>query len=286
MTKPHLSASQLNMIGRCGEQYRRRYVEGEKIPAGVAAAKGTAVHGAADNNLKQKIVSHQDISVSDAKGVAAAKFEDSIEVYGITLTPDEKSTGKAKVLSQAKDRSVAMAGAHMELQAHNYQPLFSEETVRLEIPQSSHDFLGVIDCITDKGVVVDWKTSTAKKASQHDADQSVQLTAYALMYNQLTGSEDVPLAQGLPTELRLDYIIDKKATKTKPSSTDRHLLRTYRNEASIDALAARHQVATQLINAGVFAPVEPGHWICNPKWCGYWSTCPYVDSEREARAKV
>ena len=33
MTKPHLSASQLNMIGRCGEQYRRRYVEGEKIPA-------------------------------------------------------------------------------------------------------------------------------------------------------------------------------------------------------------------------------------------------------------
>ena len=283
MTKPHLSASQLNMIGRCGEQYRRRYVEGEKIPAGVAAAKGTAVHGAADNNLKQKIVSHQDISVSDAKGVAAAKFEDSIEVYGITLTPDEKSTGKAKVLSQAKDRSVAMAGAHMELQAHNYQPLFSEETVRLEIPQSSHDFIGVIDCITDKGVVVDWKTTTSKRANQHDADQSVQLTAYALMYNQITKSADVPLAQGLPTELRLDFIIDKQ---TKKGGTDRHLLRTYRNEASIVPFAARHQIATELIKAGIFAPVEPGHWICNPKWCGYWSTCPYVDSEREAKANV
>ncbi len=271
MTKPHFSVSQLNMLSRCGEQYRRAYVEGERIPPGVAAAKGTAVHRAAEENLSQKIHSHQDISVADAEGAAAAAFDQQVETYGITLSKEEKSKGEDSVLGEAKDRSVAMAKAHIELQAPLYQPLFCEERVLLEIPRSSHDFLGIIDCIDDKQRVIDWKT-TAQRKSQSEADYSLQLTAYALLYNKLTG-------KGYPEELRLEYLVDSK--KRGPQ---RQMLRTYRSDSSVEALAARIEVAEKLKQAGVFAPVEPGHWCCSPKWCGYWSTCPYVDSERETKS--
>jgi hypothetical protein len=271
MKKPHFSVSQLNMLSRCGEQYRRAYVEGERIPPGIAAAKGTAVHRAAEENLTQKIETHQDISVDDATAAAAAAFDKQVEVYGITLSDDEKHKGEDAVLGEAKDRAVAMAKAHIELQAPLYQPLFCEEAVRLEIPKSSHDFLGIIDLVDDKRRVVDWKT-TAQRKSQSEADYSLQLTAYALLYNKLTG-------QGYPDELRLEYLVDSK--KRGPQ---RQMLRTYRGDSSVDALAARIETAKNLVKAGFFAPVEPGHWCCSPKWCGYWATCPYVDSERTVKA--
>jgi hypothetical protein len=34
--KPALSISQLDMLSRCGEQYRRRYIEHERLAPGVA----------------------------------------------------------------------------------------------------------------------------------------------------------------------------------------------------------------------------------------------------------
>ena len=42
--KPYLSPSQMGMYCRCGEQYRRRYIEKEIIPPGFALIKGGSVH--------------------------------------------------------------------------------------------------------------------------------------------------------------------------------------------------------------------------------------------------
>lgn len=53
--KKHLSISQINMLGRCGEQYRRRYIEGEKIPPGIAALVGRGVDDSVTINLQNKI---------------------------------------------------------------------------------------------------------------------------------------------------------------------------------------------------------------------------------------
>ena len=48
--------SNLGTALRCGEQFRRRYIEGERIPPGVAAGRGTGVHNANDVNLSQKVL--------------------------------------------------------------------------------------------------------------------------------------------------------------------------------------------------------------------------------------
>lgn len=50
----YLSVSQLDTFTRCGEQFRRRFMEGECIPPGIAARIGSGVHKAW-GNLQGKI---------------------------------------------------------------------------------------------------------------------------------------------------------------------------------------------------------------------------------------
>lgn len=268
MAKKHFSPSSLNMLFRCGEQYRRSYMEGEKIPPGVAAVKGRAVHGAAEVNFEQKVESHRDISKSQAQEAAAAAYESALN-DGVTFSTSDRATGESKVLAEAKDRAIVMTDAHMDVQAPEYQPVLVEQRVRLELPQLEHDLVGIVDMVDSKNRVVDLKTSKRKK-NQHEADHSIQLTAYAAMTRQLTGKS--------PEELRLDVLVDKK------SGVERQVVRTYRGDPAYDALAARIQVAEKMVQAGLFAPVDPGHWCCHPSWCGYWDSCPYVDSERKGKA--
>ena len=45
--------STANTALRCGEQFRRLYIEDERIPPGIAAGRGTGVHKANEVNLKQ-----------------------------------------------------------------------------------------------------------------------------------------------------------------------------------------------------------------------------------------
>ena len=267
MRKPHFSPSSLNMLFRCGEQYRRSYIEGEKIPPGIAAAKGRSVHGVAEVNFKQKIDSAQDIPVSQAKEVAADAFERAVD-DGVTFSAKDRAVGEKKILADTKDRAVEMGAAHIEIQAPEYQPTLVEQRVRLELP-SAHDLVGIVDMVDNKNRVVDLKTSGRKK-NQHEAEHSMQLPAYAAMTRQLTGKT--------PDELRLEVLVDKK------SGPERQLIRTYRGDDAFDALAARIGIAEKLVQAGLFAPVDPGHWCCHPNWCGYWDTCPFVDSERKGKA--
>ena len=52
---PHISATSLRMFKRCPEQYRRRYLLGEKVPPAANMIWGSADHAAIGYNLAQKI---------------------------------------------------------------------------------------------------------------------------------------------------------------------------------------------------------------------------------------
>jgi len=267
--KPYLSPSQLDMYCRCGEQYRRRYLEGEKLPPGIAAVKGTGFHGGAAVNMRQKIESHCDLPKIQIVDAAVAEFE--AQLHGeIALTPEELSRGTEIVFGEAKDDLVVMAGLHASEQAPDYQPIIVEQRIRIELQNSPRDLLGVIDLADDTGRVIDFKTA-AKRKTQADADDSVQLTTYAAAYHAHFGSP--------PSELRLDTVV---RTKTK---VYRDVQTTTRSGADMEALANRINVVTEAIEAGVFAPATPGAWWCSSKWCGYFHTCRYVNSQRESLEK-
>lgn len=266
--KPHLSATQLEMYCRCPESYRRRYIEGEVIPPGIALLKGSGFHKGAEVNMRQKIDTHRDLPVSDVVDAAVAAFEEATAGEYV-LTEEEESRGATVVVSEAKDDLAEMATVHAKDQAPDYQPVAVEKRVLLELPEAPRDLLGIIDLVDDQDRVVDFKTAGRKK-SQDEADVSTQLTVYAAAF---VREHNTP-----PSELRLDCVVQ---TKTR---TTRQVVTTQRDSADFAALAARINAVTQAIAAGSFPPALPGTWWCSDRFCGYWRTCPFVNSERKALA--
>lgn len=263
--RPYLSATQLDMYGKCPEMYRRRYVEGEKVPPGVAMLKGTGLHRGAERNFRQKIDSREDLPASDIIDAAVAGFE-AEQANGVLLAPDEAARGATVVLGEAKDAVVALAKAHAEMQAPEYQPVFVEQSIRLTLP-GDRDLLGVIDLADDQRRVVDMKTA-GKRKSQGDADGSTQLTVYAALHQAATGT--------MPSLVRLDTLVSKK------KGIERQAVDSHRGEPDFAALANRINAVAAAIDAGVFPPTTPGAWWCSAKWCGYHATCPYINAQRKA----
>lgn len=269
--KPHFSASQLLMHAMCPESYRRRYVEGEIIPPMVSALRGTGMHGGAATNMRQKIESGRDLPASQIIEAGIAEFEDRTK-DGILLTPEEATIGVANLLDSAKDDLAAILDIHARKQAPDYQPLFVEHRVRIEL-DAPRDYLGVIDLGAirvddDRQGVVDFKTAKRSK-SQSDAEQSIQLTGYAACFAQETGE--------VADFVALDTVV--QTTK----ETKRQYLETTRTARDFAALAARINAVQKAIDAGVYTPAAPGAWNCSLKWCGYARTCPFFNAEREAK---
>ena len=259
--KPHISPSRVNTFLKCGEQYRRRYIEGDVIPPGVAMIRGTSVHVAAEKNYIPKIESKVDLPKADIIAIAADTFDKKIKAEGVHLNDDEKSIGKKKVLGEGKDVTVALAGLFADELAPTIQPKLVEHKVRISLPKSSHDLLGIIDLVDDEDYIRDLKTSKKKK-SQFDVDSDFQFGFYPLIYKAKFGK--------FPKGIKIDTLLAQKTPKLQT-------IETTRNKADYQALLARVNVTIDGIKTGVFAPAPTGSWWCAPKWCGYYKTCPYVN---------
>lgn len=265
--KPHISHSQLSMYWRCPEQYRRRYLEGQTLPPGIALMTGTAIHRAAETNFEQKVESHEDLPVNQIVDAAAYSF-DMATKGGYALSEDETSIGREKVLGAAFDVVACLAQVHATQQAPDYQPLEVEKLTRIVFPHATHDLLAVTDLRDDQHRVTDIKTA-ARRKPQTEVDGSVQLTIYAAAYSIDHGRQ--------PNQVRLDSLIKTK----KPG---RQVLISTRDHRDYQVLVHRINVTLSAIEAGLFPPCVPDSWQCSDRWCGFWRTCPYVNSERLLKA--
>lgn len=261
--KPHLSVSQMESYTRCGEAYRRRYLEHEIVPPGIALIQGKSVHEAARRNFEQKMESHADLDAGVVVEIASAAFDAEI-CGGYLLTPDEESAGVKKSLGAAKDLSVAMADVYAKQIAPDYQPILVEQRIRLTLPNCERDLLGILDLADDAARIVDLKTA-GKSKNQAEADSNLQLTYYAAAFE---------AALGVPaSEVRLETIV-------KTRKVQRQTLVSSRGPADLAVLERRAGAVLTGIKAGVFTPATPGAWWCSPKYCGYYNRCPYVRRER------
>jgi len=111
--KPHSSSTQLEMYWRCPESYRRRYVEGEKIPPGIAPIQGKAYHVGAETNFRQKIESWVDLPKKEIVEAAAAAFDTEL-AGGYILSEEEVGRGSSVIIGEAKDKLVQLAELHAE----------------------------------------------------------------------------------------------------------------------------------------------------------------------------
>jgi hypothetical protein len=248
----HISYSQINMYYKCGEQYRRRYLCGDIIPPGLALIKGKSVHKGIEINNVQKIKSHEDLPKNDIVEQTVTAYEKESQ-QEISLKPDES-------IGTGKDGVVTLAELYADKVAPTIQPVAAEEKSVIEM-FGAKPVVVVIDCIDDKGIIHDYKT-TGKSKPQSEADTSLQLSMYAMAYHDKTGN--------MPTALQLDTLIEKKKPEYKPLTTTRDKS-VYKRTAQIIAAVSNG------IERGVFLPAQPGAWVCSPTWCGYYATCKYVN---------
>lgn len=263
--KRQLSQSQLNLYAKCPEAYRRRYLDGDKVPPGIALLVGTGVHVGSETNFRQKIESHENMKTDDVIDASVAGFEERVRVEGYELTSDEQSIGSKKVIGQATDTVVSLATLHAEEQAKDYQPIEVEKPTHIVLPSCEYDLVSITDLRDDQGRVIDLKTA-ARKPPQDEAAKSLQLTINAASYQVDHGKP--------PTEVRLDVL-----TKTK--TPQRHVVTSTRDADDFRALAARIDAVAKSIASGNFPPTDPSNWACSERWCGYYRTCPYVNPKRK-----
>ncbi len=262
--------SQLVKFEMCGEAYRRQYVEGEKDLSGTAALRGSGVHGGAQVNHVQKKKTGKDLPKKDIIDAAVAAFEAKKVTEGFRLTPDEASIGLSPTMARTVQTITVLTGLYADQVAPRIQPDLIEEKITVEIPGTDVDLAGTIDLSTTDGRLKDFKTANRSK-SQKDADESLQLTLYDFLYEKKTGRK--------PAGVDLEVLVDLKTPKTQLIST----VRTQRDRL---VLFNRTNMMLKARKAGIFAPAQVGSWNCSSKWCTFFSTCPYVNSERRAAAEA
>ncbi len=257
MKLEHISHSQLNMLLRCGEQYRRRYLIGDVIAPAAAMVLGSSGHKAEEKNFKQKVKSKVDISVDEVKDVFSDEWENrkyEIEWSKDALGDDSVKTAEAK----EKDRGISLVEVFHIEQAPKIQPLFVEEKFEVNFEGGYPKLIGYLDNITDKELILDYKFSK-KSPIKDDILNDSQITAYDFGYRAKFGKK--------PKGMKKIWSVSTKTPKTVVQDAEP------RADEQINRFMLRLEKAMDAIDKEIFLPAQIGAWCCSPKWCGYYSSC-------------
>lgn len=263
--RPQLHASALNM--KCAEAFRRRYMENEVIPPGVAMIVGTATDKSVTKNLAHKINTKELLSIEEVSDAARDGLNDAWQ-GGVTLDFEEAAQGVKVVKGGATDKAVRLAVLHAKRKAPALNPTHVQRQWSVELKGFPVDLVGTMDIQEGAESIRDTKTS-GKTPSDDVAQRSVQLKAYALAAKVIDGEA--------PKKVFLDYLIDTQSPSVKSIEHEP-------GDADFRALLRRVETLCMAMERGVFVPVEPDHWVCSVKWCGYYRTCKYVRQPKQFAA--
>jgi hypothetical protein len=256
--RPHISWSQHKMFSLCGEQWRRRYVLGQKRPPGVAMIVGTGTHRAVETNMKEKFCNKRPA----ARDLVLTVARDAVVREWCGDAGNEQARG------EAVDMATSLAGLHYDEVAPAIDPIAVECGFTLKLEGLPVDLVGVIDLAAQLGpdavAVRDLKTAKSSPPAGA-ADNSDQLTCYSIAAGVLWPGMDV--------ELALDHLIKTKRPKALTQTTRR-------TRADQDAFLRRVATVVDAMQKGIVIPAPRDSWACTPKWCGYFSDCPYVNAKR------
>lgn len=263
----YINQTLINSWSLCPERVRRRWINGEIIPPGIAARIGTGVHKGAEVNHKAKVVSGQDEPESVVKDAARDGYVKAIE-EGVFFPPDEASTAK-KQLAEGVDVTVSLAGLYRNQLAPEIKPALVEKRISMEVEGVDYPFTGTVDVYTSDNWLPDLKTA-ARKWPDKRADSSPQFTLYNELVKHETGR--------YPAKMSVEVFVKTKEVKHQR-------IEAYRRPEDFEVLAERVKLMLKMINAGIFPPAEPGAWQCSPKYCGYWWSCPHIPNYKKILPK-
>lgn len=264
-SKPQLHATSLNM--KCMEAFRRRYVENEIIPPGIAAIVGTATDKSVTKNLGHKIETKTLLSLEEVADTARDGLNQAWE-GGVRLDPEDAAKGIKVAKGDAVDKAVRLSILHAKAKAPVLQPTAVQRKWMLELNGYPFDLVGTMDIQEGAESIRDTKTS-GKTPQEDVAQRSIQLATYSMAAWKIDGAA--------PKKTYLDYLIDNKTPVAK----------TFEAEKTVDdyqKVLNRVEVFASALEKGVFVPVEPEHWCCSARFCGYWDSCRYAFKPKQFAA--
>ena len=270
------SNSRLTDVQVCGWKYHLKHEERVRVPTNPPRVRGTVVHEVVRRMMKRRtrleVVDRYGIELTaearaEAQGVlpsldevgdtASAAFKRIWEAEDVD--PEGESLGAAREFT--RDRAVSLSLLHRKQVAPHIEPRGVELRVTVAPKDVAVEIEGTLDLVQDElgGYVVPDVKTTEKSPSKSQADDSQQLTMYAML--------GLALFKELPRELRLDYLV-----KTPARGDEKYVdLHTVRDAADITALVHRINAATEAVRKGIYVPADPSTWQCQ--------TCEY----RQAR---
>jgi hypothetical protein len=247
-------------LGRCAEQWRRRYIEGDKFPPGIALHIGSGFHKAAEVNYEGKLLTRLDEPLDVCVDAAVTEYDAKLDQLGLML-PKEEVGDAAKIMGEGKDAVVGFTEEWHKIVAPIYQPQFIEEKFLIDLPGVNKPFLGFIDLYSEQGTLSDLK-SGARAWTQDRADGATQMTLYREAIRQKTGQ--------YPAKMRFDTVIEySNGFFYEPFETTR-------DQQDLEILINKAKIMERMIEAECYPPANPDSWSCNAVWCGYFHTCQYM----------
>ena len=92
--KPYLSPTQLETLSKCGMQYYWRYIEGLRVPPGIALIKGGAVHTSVERDMRAKAEIGGLLPSEYIADIARDAVHTRWEEFGVHLSDEEAAEGE------------------------------------------------------------------------------------------------------------------------------------------------------------------------------------------------
>ncbi len=245
------------MLLKCGEQYRRRYIEGEIMIPSAAMTLGGSGHKAEEKNFKQKIKSKTDISSEEVIDCFSDEWES--RKYQIGWTKDDLA-GKPikKAEAREKDRGISLVQIFHKEQAPSIQPALVEEKFEVKFEGGYPDLLGYLDTVDIKDTLYDYKYSK-RSPDKNDIIFDLQMTNYDFGFRAKFKRK--------PKKLKKIWSVSTKVPKTVFQEV------APRDDSQINRFMLRLEKAMEVIDKEILLPAPVGVWWCSENWCGYWNTC-------------
>lgn len=245
------------MALRCPEQWRRRYLLGERERPGAALIQGGADHRAHEHNFRQKIESERDLPVGDVTDAFDQAWRDKIDEAGGESEVEWGDENPADLKTQA---AKLVALYHHEA-SPLVQPLAVEEEFFLTLPGVQRPVKGYLDLRID-GAAIDRKTTKRRTTLAMKPDWRLQGKIYAA---QVDGP--VYFHQSVKTKVPAVYVSGVQVDPLTVRETEMLARRVALAERMIDSYIAT-------LGADQAWPGAETHpWACS--YCGWRPTCAW-----------
>lgn len=255
----HWSASSATMADRCLEQWRHRYILGEKQKPGAALVLGNSYHHAAETNFRQKIESHEDVDLETVTDAYAAEWGAQLEKEGGIA---EIEWGREKP-GAVKDTGAKLVASYHTRVAPLVQPVATETSFEIAVEGVEVPVIGYIDVETERNVI-DHKTARATVRSPK-ADWRLQGDLYQI-------AREKPVEWHIAVKSGGGHIVTSREEPGLRVDYDEDRLRV--------TSAYLSRVFTQIAGAfAVYGPDRPWPgalthpWACS--YCGYQPRCAW-----------